>query len=99
MIFPGSRYEGVPIVPVTAKNGRPAKYLELRERVTEDDIEPDVRIYSVENGDTLDLIASKFGLPTRLWWLIADVNDIADPFSLTVGQELIIPGTTDFAKR
>jgi LysM repeat protein len=47
------------------------------------------RVYTVESGDTLGIIASKFEVD--LEELIA-ANDLADPNVLEVGQEIIIPG-------
>ncbi len=45
--------------------------------------------YIVESGDTLSLIAAKFGI--SLTQLI-DVNQITDPNSITIGVSLKIPG-------
>ena len=56
------------------------------------------REYSVQEGDTLKDIAFKqyraeFGEhATRLWWILAEFNNIIDPFeSLTVGTILKYP--------
>lgn len=98
-IFPGSRYEGLPYVGLKTKKNKPAKWLEMRARVTAEEIGDDSTVYTVQEGDVPDLICYIFGVPTRLWWLIADVNDLADPFDLTTGQRLIIPGPSDFASR
>ncbi len=46
-------------------------------------------IYIVQEGDTLNVIAQKFGVPARD--LIA-ANNLADPNSLGIGDRLIIPG-------
>jgi murein DD-endopeptidase MepM/ murein hydrolase activator NlpD len=51
--------------------------------------ETDYPIYIVQAGDTLNIIAQKFGVPVRD--LIA-ANNLADPNSLAEGQHLIIPG-------
>jgi LysM repeat protein len=50
-------------------------------------------VYTVQEGDTLGSIASNFNTTVEL---LVEVNNIADPNSLQVGQELIIPapGTT-----
>ena len=47
-----------------------------------------VRRYVVQPGDTLNSIAAQFGSSVRA---IIDVNNIADPESIRVGLELIIP--------
>lgn len=46
-------------------------------------------IYIVQQGDTLNDIALRFGISSDE---ILSVNDIADPNSLFIGQRLIIPG-------
>ncbi len=52
---------------------------------------PEVRLWQVSLGDRLDTIATKiYGDPTD-WRLIAQHNNILDPFSLQPGQTLEIP--------
>ena len=46
-------------------------------------------VYVVEPGDNLNSIAQKFGVPLKS---LIQVNNIADPNSLSVGDTLIIPG-------
>jgi murein DD-endopeptidase MepM/ murein hydrolase activator NlpD len=48
----------------------------------------DSSIYTVQPGDTLSVIAGKKGVP---WKDIARANEIGDPRSLQVGQQLRIP--------
>lgn len=98
-IFPGSRYEGEPFVGLTTKKGRTAKWLEMRQRVTVAAIGDDFRVYTVQDGDVPDMICFKFGFPTRLWWLVADVNDLPEMFTLERGQQLKIPSAAEFGKR
>ena len=45
--------------------------------------------YTVERGDNLDSIARRFGTTVDA---LVEANDIEDPTSLFVGQELVIPG-------
>ncbi|MEW5957313.1 MAG: LysM peptidoglycan-binding domain-containing protein [Chloroflexota bacterium] len=49
-------------------------------------------VYAVQSGDTLLEIALKFGVDIDL---LASKNDITDPASLQVGQELVIPFTAE----
>lgn len=42
----------------------------------------------------LDLIAYKYYTNVEYWWIIAAANNILDPFNLTVGTILRIPGET-----
>ena len=51
--------------------------------------------YVIKSTDTLDLIALKhYGNPL-LWWIIADMNNIIDPFKLEIGATIKIPNISD----
>lgn len=47
--------------------------------------------YTVKEGDRLDLIAHRFLGDARLWWVVAEYNDIRWFFDIEVGQELRMP--------
>lgn len=49
--------------------------------------------YSVEKGyeDRLDLISFKFYNTPLLWWAIAEMNNISNPFDVKAGLVLRIP--------
>lgn len=47
--------------------------------------------YKVESGDTLFAIGQKFDVD---WHEIAKVNNLAEPYNLKVGQELVIPASS-----
>ena len=49
------------------------------------------RFHIIKDTDQLDGIAFKYYKNSKLWWLIADVNSIFNPFELTTGDKLIIP--------
>lgn len=58
-------------------------------------VTPTPVIYAIRRGDTLGVVAARFGVTVAA---LQEVNGIADPRSLRVGQELIIPsaaGPTD----
>ena len=55
-------------------------------------ITPTPVIYSIQRGDNMMAIATKFGVSLRD---LQDTNGITDPRSLRVGQELIIPSRSD----
>ena len=45
----------------------------------------------------IDLISFIHYRTTRLWWLIAQINDIQDPINdIVLGMELQIPNITDY---
>lgn len=63
---------------------------------TDDQVSPDAavsQIYTVEDGDRLDILAAKFmDGDSSLWWVIADMNEIFGfPLHLTRGTKLKIP--------
>jgi len=45
----------------------------------------------IKDGDTLDYLAYKYYKDDKLWYIIADTNNIYNPFELSIGDELIIP--------
>jgi LysM repeat protein len=54
-------------------------------------VTPPTLTYTVISGDTLAKIGIKFGVP---WLIIASANNISSPYSLKIGQVLIIPTAT-----
>ena len=51
----------------------------------------DDSLYTIKQDDTLITIANKFYGNGRYWFIIADINEIINPFDLEVGTNLIIP--------
>lgn len=47
--------------------------------------------HTVLINESLDTIALKYYGNPLYWWIIADINDIVDPFKLKVGTDLIVP--------
>lgn len=52
---------------------------------------PDDRFHTVRAGDRIDLLAHHYLADARLWWIIADANDLFFPLILTEGTALRIP--------
>lgn len=54
---------------------------------------PNDKYYTLGQGDTLDNIAGQDGAygNSKYWWVIAKVNNVFDPFSLTAGDTMVIP--------
>lgn len=98
-VYPGSRYEGVARSALVRTNGQQDAILHSRERVKAEDLNEDSVVHEFEVTEELDLLAYDFGGKTRLFWLIADINEIVDPFNIPVGTKLVIPSEEDFSKR
>ena len=52
---------------------------------------PDDRFHDVVAGERLDQLAYRYLSDPKLWWVIAEVNDIAWPLDLEPGTVLRIP--------
>lgn len=53
-------------------------------------------LYKVQKNDTLDSLALKFYNNPTYFWIIADVNNILDPYrKLDVGSQLKIPALNE----
>lgn len=53
-------------------------------------------LHVVQDFDTLSDLAGKYYNNSKFWWVIADANNIDDPFTLTVNSVLIIPDLISF---
>lgn len=58
--------------------------------IPEDPTAPDPRVL-VTAATRLGLVAQDAYDDPSLWWVIADVNDVIDPFNLPTGEELRVP--------
>lgn len=76
-------------------DGRMINYIEgdqslQRDRIIHrEDLEDE--IHTIKQGETLTSIAYRYYKKSKLWYLIADVNDIENPLCLKIGADLIIP--------
>lgn len=52
---------------------------------------PNDKYHIVGQNERLDTIAYTYYKNSKLWWVIADINQIFDPFTLTIGTTLLIP--------
>jgi nucleoid-associated protein YgaU len=46
---------------------------------------------TLKTENRLDLIANSFYNNSRLWWVIAEANNIDDPTTVSLGTTLVIP--------
>lgn len=54
-------------------------------------------IHQVQEGETLDQLAFKYGHDSKLWWVIAEMNNmIGFPLFLARGTQIKIPTSTVF---
>jgi len=84
-----SRYVGLSLKRATAPSGEPRLTLELRlQRPRADG--PTIR-HRVLQGETVDLLASRFLGDERLWWRILDANPAIYPLDLAPGDVIEIP--------
>ena len=94
-IFEGSRYAGVEFTAIRGKDLRVRKWLHPSDPFRFASVSPDWVIHEVKSGDILDLIAyiytGKNADKARLWWMIAEVNNILFPLDIEPGIELAIP--------
>ncbi|MAO08028.1 MAG: hypothetical protein CL596_04875 [Alteromonas sp.] len=77
---------------INYSNGDRAIYRDKLEYV--EDIED--KLYTIKQGDRLSSISFMFYKNPLLWYLIADINNIDNPFVLIEGQEIIIPNPSKY---
>jgi nucleoid-associated protein YgaU len=51
----------------------------------------DDAVHVWREGDSLEAVASTLLGDPALWWILADVNEITDPFVIAVGTRLRVP--------
>lgn len=74
------------------KNGEPL--LERTKYTRTEDISD--QIHTIVEGDTLTSIANKYYQEPLYWYLIADINEIFNPFELEIGTNIIIPNLMNY---
>ena len=70
-----------------------ARYLPLR-KLLDIPYQTEDLVVTVGKGENLPMIAGLIwgSGSENLWWVIADINDIRNPFDLEIGTKLRIPG-------
>lgn len=82
-IFPGQKLI-IPGYPSPEPAAEPAP-----EPVPQPPPSGDHLVYTVAEGDTISGIAKRYGITV---WQLIEANDLADPNSIAVGEQIIIPG-------
>lgn len=82
MIFKGSRYEKIPVLQVTGRNGETISALGIRLIPPT----PAGFLHTFKADERLDILAFNFYRNPEKFWLIADANKEMDP------DDLLEPG-------
>ncbi len=87
-----SRYANLPVLKLTAPDGRETAYV-ARRFLPDPATLGEMMTVRVTDSDRLDLIAYRTLGDPRLFWRIADANRAMDPQDLTadIGRKLRIP--------
>ena len=97
-IFKGSRYTKLEVTTIRDLTGRLRQFLHDRRIVDIDDLLGDFTLHVVEGGDSIPTLAYVFGGKPSLWWVIADINNRDGMFDIDVGEILLIPSPSFFAR-
>ena len=68
--------------------------LQRKTIVHKEDLED--KSYIIRQDDTLSSISNKFYNEPLYWYIIADVNNIDNPFILETGKSIIIPNINNY---
>jgi hypothetical protein len=49
------------------------------------------RYYTIGEGESLDGISNQAYFNSKLWWMIADINEVFFPLDLSIGETFVIP--------
>lgn len=98
MILFGSRYTTANVISLTSTPGLQGLTTVLdRKRFTIDDLEEGWNYRSMSYERDLDLISYNVCGRESMWFLIADVNGITDPFEVVeAGRQLVVPTKQSF---
>ena len=81
-VFRGSRYDGVRFTGILGEDGKVRKFLHAREQLTLQELDEPVLIQDFQLNDELDALANRAAGKPRLWWVLADVNEILFPLAV-----------------
>jgi len=90
-LFVGSRYRGLKVTEIIENDGTRKLFLHLRNTLNPETMKDKYSIYTVQQGDELDLIMKKHGMTPDQWWIIAELNNIFFAFDIAPGQKIVIP--------
>lgn len=103
MLPVNSRFRRSVAILVQDANGVPTRrmYLDLWPRFRRVEFEDDA-IYRLQDGDTLHKLAHRYLGDSNLWWIIAEVNRLVDPWAdfaalLATNETIRIPSRSRVA--
>ncbi len=99
-ILANSRYEGVDITGLKQADGTIKAFLHNRTPIKQDEIGTDFIVREIKSQEDLDLLSFQIGGKARLFWILADINEIVDPHEkITPGTRLKIPSSLFLSNR
>lgn len=90
-VYVGSRYSGCKFTGILGKDGKARKFLHPREPMTPLDVKEPFLAHDFQFGEVIDALAHSAARKPRLWWMVADVNEMLFPLDVEAGASLIIP--------
>ena len=93
-VFRGSRYETSKYTGIVGKDLLTRKYVHDRTPLKFEKIDPSWVQHIFVEGETLDSIVYDYtenAGKAKLWWMVADVNNILWPLDIEPGTKIIIP--------
>jgi len=97
-IFKGSRYDKSRVISLNVDNVIKLDVDKGKEFTFNDIKDDNYFIYKTEKGDTLESIAYKFTGNSDYYYIIAQINNIYDPFISLEYMDLFIPSEKFFNK-
>jgi len=96
-VFKGSRYDRSNIISIENEEGITKLDVDKGKEYSIEDLEDDdYIIHKVGPGETLESIVYKYTGNSSYYYIIAQINDIYDPFESIEGKDLIIPSENFF---
>lgn len=99
-VLEGSRYAGLGHLGVVHGDGEVTKFLDARTPISPDAIAPGAQRVRFGFDEEMDLLVWRHGGPTRLWWVVADVNEVTElPLGKLPEQETAAPQDIGIGRR
>jgi hypothetical protein len=106
-IFSGSRYATAKITALLMPDGSVRKYVHSRKILSKGELGAQASVSVFTKGIELDALTFQSYSSERLWWVLADVNEIVFPLfdgslvgpnQLQVGNTIIVPSISQLTQ-